>query len=86
MTADDLDRANLNIGLRLSTHEPIGLSWMDWQAHLEKRLRHVQSYAVDGLRPSYSSVLLLAADAVALLVDVDRAELLDQVIGEENAA
>jgi NOL1/NOP2/fmu family ribosome biogenesis protein len=82
MTSDDLDRAVLRIGLRLSTHEPIGLSWEDWAAQLERRLLHVQSYVADGLRPSHDVALFLAAEAVALLVDVDKAEAFDMAAGE----
>jgi hypothetical protein len=86
VTSADLDRANLDIALRLSTHEPVGLSWMDWAMQLERRLRHVQSYAIDGLRPSQDAALLLAAEAVALLVDVQRAEDFDVAAGEARAA
>lgn len=73
MTGDDLDRAHLAIGLRLSTYEPVGLTWQDWSMQLERRLRLVQSYAVDGLRPSHDAALLLAAEATAMLVDVAKA-------------
>ena len=76
----------MTVRLRLSTHEPIGLSWEDWQHQIERRLRLVQSYAVDGLRPSHDSVLCLAADVVALLVDVAKAEEFDVALGEERAA
>jgi hypothetical protein len=86
VTGEDLDRARLAIGLRLSTHEPVGLSWIDWQHQLERRLRMVQSYAVDGLRPSHDSALILAAEAVALYVDVLKAEEFDVAASEERAA
>lgn len=86
MTGEDLDRAHLQIGLRLSTHEPVGLSWQDWAMQLERRLRLNQSYAIDGLRPSHDAALVLAAEAVAFYVDVMKAEEFDIAAGEERAA
>lgn len=85
MTANDLNGAQLAIGLRLSTHEPVGLSWEDWSCQIERRNRLVQSYTVDGLRPSYHAVLCAAADAVALLVEVAKAEELDHAMGSDAA-
>lgn len=80
MTGDDLDRAHLDIALRLSTHPPHPeLDWEQRAQALQGRLSVVQTYAYEGDRPSHSSVLCLAADAVALLVEVGRAEDADPV-------
>ena len=80
MNSADLDRADLAVRLRLSTHPPHPeLEWEQRAQALQGRLAVVQTYAYVGDRPSIDSVICLAADAVSLLVEVQKAAELDPV-------
>ena len=81
MTGADLDRAHLACAMRLTTHRPDAQTWQQWARLLQGRVSLVESYGYMGERPSYAAALCLAADALALLVEVERAENVDPVSG-----
>lgn len=82
MTNDDLSGAQLAIGLRLSTHEPVGLTYEEWGVWLERRVKFILGHTTRGERPPHDLALFLAADATAFLVEIAKAEELDHTMGE----
>lgn len=82
MTADQLDTMQRAVALRMSINDHAELSWLDWCERLKKRLRGVEMYTAFGERPSFESVLYVAADAMTVLCLLDEAILADPSTGE----
>ena len=86
MTADDLDRAHLAAALRLSTHAPDAQTPQEWMRLLDGRLSVLRAAVFLGERPSSDAALCLVADAMALYLELERAEQADPVSGVPHAA
>lgn len=83
MTPQQLEDLQRMVALRMSINEEHGeLSWSEWSMQIRKRLAAVQMWSVDETRPTFKSVLELAADAMTLLALVDRAETADHTSEE----
>ena len=76
------------VALRMSLRDKDTMSWKDWTTQIRRRLAAVQMWSVDETRPTFKSVLELAADATTLLALVDLAEQADHASsdGVEDAA
>jgi hypothetical protein len=82
MNPEALQAAHRMIDMRLSTHHPGSPTWTEYARALGGRHAVVGTYAEWGDRPSSSSAVALAADAVALLVAVIESEDMDISSGE----
>jgi hypothetical protein len=86
MTPQQLEDLQRLVAIRMSLNTEHGeLSWSEWSMQIRKRLAAVQIWSIDETRPTFLSVLALAADAMTLLALVDKAETADHASRDEAA-
>jgi hypothetical protein len=86
MTAEQLEDLQRMVALRMSLPDhALGWSFKEQSTRISRRVATVQMWTADETRPTFTSALLLAADAMVLLAMVDKAEQDDWSTGDEAA-